>query len=798
MRTPRAGRGRPRAGGSSGVGAWFVGVLVAGVIGFVHAREMGGRFVRPEPLDPAQWNIVSPGRDESVTDPGLGRGTHVVDGSLVLRAHAFHRADMLVPRAATASNDPVAGAAPLTVARAEIALARWSGPVRVILHGGIGPTFVHLRPDAWGDSRAETWHPRQADGPWVVALRDGGVYLDGAGGGALVASGVAPGALELTAPGEEARIRSIRLVDPTGQDLVVEDFTRTRAGLGVGLVGAGVGALVAGAVGVIVRAGALPTHVRRQRAARARELVRVGLLLLPIVGVLTLPSGVWLAVVERLYLVRTPAWDLAKIALTLSMLPLACAALLATGVLRPTAQRGALRGAASPPSPEADAPDLHAPAAPLTAAAGDLAWGALAVGVAIVGVRRWTLPAAWVALPGALWLLAPWWLARRAGLDARGVLLRDLPALLAVATLGWGGGLFPAVLWRLLVLGASARTLLDAAPRAAADLLALTLLLLLPASELAARATYLDTAWDAAHLTGEVPHQEGWRTTAPFWEGTCGEGAGDPARGGLGVVFAGGSSTGGAYQLRGEPEAFFPARTHARLCAASGTRSDAAPVAIHTTNFGDSGRDTFTISRSIDHLLTRGAARVLVLYVGVNDALTSNLSLSRKQIEAETADRRAAFGGLAELAGRSRVLTGLGLLRRPPPGVGGEVVPGVPLTDAEENLRFIAKAAAAHDVRVVLVPEYVRADMRRQLAAYEALLHRVAQDLDGVESVDLTTALAPHADEDLLVDGNHLSRRGAERVAEVLAPVVAAQLGLAHDVPTSADGAPRSPEGVQP
>mgnify|MGYP003860835501 CR=1 FL=1 len=39
------------------------------------------------------------------------------------------------------------------------------------------------------------------------------------------------------------------------------------------------------------------------------------------------------------------------------------------------------------------------------------------------------------------------------------------------------------------------------------------------------------------------------------------------------------------------------------------------------------------------------------LYVGVNDVLTSNASLSRKEIEAERAARRRSFGGLAQLAG---------------------------------------------------------------------------------------------------------------------------------------------------
>jgi lysophospholipase L1-like esterase len=357
----------------------------------------------------------------------------------------------------------------------------------------------------------------------------------------------------------------------------------------------------------------------------------------------------------------------------------------------------------------------------------------------------------------------------------------------------------------VLGLAASARTLLETAPRAAADQLALAALLLLPACELGSRASYLDTAWDAARLTGDAV----WRRPEPFWEATCG-GAGDAP----GVVFVGGSSTGGAYQLRGEPDAFFPARTHARLCAGAFETVEAAaeprsggtpdrggvaegsptapraPVSVHTTNFGDSGRDTHTISRSIAHLLARGEPRVLVLYVGVNDVLTSHQSLTRKQIEAETAARRGGLGGIVGLSERSRVLTGLGLLRRPPPGVGGPGVPAVPLADAEENVRRVVAAADARGARVVLVPEFVRSDMRRQLAGHADLLRRLAGELEDVTFVDLAEALAPYAEEDLLVDGNHLSREGGERVAEVLAPVVAGLLGATETRPAPLGGAP--------
>jgi hypothetical protein len=125
---------------------------------------------------------------------------------------------------------------------------------------------------------------------------------------------------------------------------------------------------------------------------------------------------------------------------------------------------------------------------------------------------------------------------------------------------------------------------------------------------------------------------------------------------------------------------------------------------------------------------------------------------------------------------RSRLVTGLGLLGKPPQDALGGTVPDVPLQDAEANLRAIAKRTGEADMELVLVTEHVASEAAMQLEDYAAMEQRLAQELPRVRWVDLRAALAGRTDAELLVDRNHLSRAGAEAVADVLTPVIAEAL----------------------
>jgi lysophospholipase L1-like esterase len=668
---------------------------------------------------PETWNLVSPGLDEAVTSPALGRGSHVVDGELVIRQHAFFRADMLSPKA----TEPVAGV--------DVDLGPATGVARLLFRGSeTRPLFIRLTPGhymagggSWGEWPSNLFRIRA----------EGGVGRLVGDGGTVELGPASAGGIELTAEAGEAHFRSITLYAKDGSVILQEDYTGVRPGWPVALAGAVLGAVLG--LSLRIRAEAEPSP--------ARGVVRAVLLSLPTLAVLAAPGGTWLALVERFYLVRTAAWSLADVALGFAAGVPVAAALVSSGVLRvPEAARTPRDGV----------------------------WVVAAFGAALLGSRGLEGGEAAAGVLGGAVLLAPWWLARRAGLSAVRALVVDAPALLTVAALGWVAGAWLALAWRALVVVANARSLLDRAPGPAANLAFLGLLAGPPLVEVAVRGSYLGTAWDAARLSGELAPTVGWRDPTPYWSGRCGDGATVK-----GVVWAGGSSTGGAYQFRNEPTAFFPAQAHLGLCARL-----SPGIVLASSNFGDGGRDSFTISRTIDTLLDRGAATVVVLYLGVNDLLTTNSTLTRKQREAREAERAAAVTTIARLSSRSRLLTGLGFAFRPPQegAAAGLTVPDVPIQDAEDNLRTIATAAEKRGAKVLLLTEYTSADMAGQVAPYEALEARLAGELEGVSHLDVRAALEPYVEEGLLVDRNHLSRQGGRRLAEVLAPEVAKLAGL--------------------
>jgi lysophospholipase L1-like esterase len=669
-------------------------IVLGAVLGAALALRNGAAFVVPDPVDRSRWNVIVPGLDEAVLTPELGRGTQVVGGALVLVPHVFDRADILTPRDGRA-----VGAVSLT-------LAPDSGPVHVHLRHDAQFTDLALTPSAWSDAPGR-WTPHS--GPYDLRITGARLSVDG-----VEVAGVRSPTVEILADAEEVRITSLQLSDETGAAFLTEDPGAAWRGRAPVAAGALLGALVALALAV------------------AGTSVPGAILLLALpVAVTFLPHRAWLALLERLYLVRLPAWDLARIGLAAALLPVLVQALAGT--------RSAV------PESRSDPRAVRI-------------WAAAAL-LAALPASRDLSGTGWLLLPvGIAFLLAPLALLRSAELDPRGLLLRDLPSFAAPAIFGWGPGLLAGLAWRLVLLVAGAGTLLRKAPRAGADALFLCALALIPAAELAARSTWLDTAWDTDRLAGG----DDWQHPSPWWEGRCGE---DPRPA---VLFAGGSSTGGAYQFVGEPEAFFPARTHAQLCAAG--------ESVRTTNYGHGGRDSFTISRSIDFILAEEHPAVVVLYLGVNDLLTEGSTLTRKQRETAEAERGRAFAGLAALAAHSRLLNGVELLLRRATPDSVPRVPDVPLADAEENLRCVAAATDAAGIRLLLLTEYTDATTAARLSGYQAMEARLAAELPGVSWLDVSAALAPFGAEGLLVDRNHLSRQGSERLGEALTPPLQALL----------------------
>lgn len=665
----------------------------------------GASFHTPTPAPPQQWRVISPALDESQDETGLGRGTHVADGALQISRHAFFRSDTLVPARA------------VEVGAAHLRLAADSDAVMVGLGGGDGGAetqFVSLHPEGFWSPGAGGWTP-STSGQYTLAWGGSALLLTADGATQQVGTG-RPGAFELAARDGLVRLEAVTLEDTRGEVIFAADYSAALdpVRLGLGLV---VGLLAGLGLGLVV-GGSGPLGV----------LVASAVLLGPPAAVCFVSPLTWILAVERLYLTATPAWELARWCLALSFVPLVWSVAAATPAL-------SLAGGAR-----------QRPWRTIGLVAGVLA--------ALVASRELSGAGLVVGVLGAGWLLAPLVLLRDQ-VDAW--VPRDLPAMAAVALLGWTGGLLVAVLWRLAVVGASARHLLDTAPRVASDLLFLLLLSLPVGAEALARVGYLDEAWDITRLSMELPSEKGWRSPVPGWSDSCGDGE-------LGLIFAGGSSTGGAYQFASDPTAFFAAQAHQALCAQG--------FGVSSYNYGDGGRDSFTVARTLDRMFEQGQADVVVLYVGVNDLLTRHHQTTRKQREEAREARSTATEGLAGLGRRLRLTTAASLWLKGLPDLASENVSDVPLPDAEENHRTIVELARAQGAQVLLLTEYTDPVHLGELAPYGAMQETLAEELEGVHWVDVRPMLEAHGGEDLLVDRNHLSRQGNALLGAAIAEAV--------------------------
>lgn len=702
----------------------LLGASVCGVAAPFIASHLGN----PVALDAARWTLLVPGRKEGIASSAAVGGSGIVDGQLVLITRSLGRADILVPR-----GEPEVGGL-------DVELGPNSGSLLVNVRRSTGDVVraLELAPGGWRTGPGDVWHSHAGNGPVAVRFGQSGMTVDGVAGGG--AQRVPAGQVELSSGSGAAAIAAIRLTSPDGAVITEEHFSwptpsaavRALCALGGGLLGAACALLVSAGLGGVIEC---------------------AVVLLPPVLVLTTAYPTWQGWTERLYLTAASPSDLRGFVFAVSFTPLLGAAILASRAL-------ATGSLANMPFPTGRR-------------AGAGAFGACAL-VSLVASRH-LHGLEWAGLlPGFAFAAWPVWTARQTGRPL--AMLRDLPALLALALGSWGFGLVPAALWRLTCLLADAPVMVRAGraeARAGTQAFGVTLLAALLGIELAVRASFVGAAWDPALLAGaaldaaDQPHA----AFRPFWSGECPVADPAAARGPAQVIYTfGGSSAGGAYQFRDEPEAFFPARLHALLCA-----QRAPGVSIVSHNFGESGRDSFDAASAVDAIFADQPPALSIVYFGVNDLLTSDHPLSRR----EMAERRAAMGAAATtldgISSSIRVITGLSLLTRTPEVA--HLVVAVPLADAEVNLRHIIASTTALGGQVLLVPEYAAANVAETLLPYFAMEERLAAELPGTRYVDLYAALEPAGGAALLADRNHLTREGCVKVAEVLAPDAASMLG---------------------
>ena len=594
-------------------------------------------------------------------------------------------------------------------ARIGVELSPDSGPLWIQLGPPPGK-FVQLQPGGIGAGvDGQQWTPMADATRFELEVVDGQLWVSG-GGQRILAGAASPGAVELSSVEEWAKIQRLVIADASGQTLFEEDFRTKRVPARVLTAFTAFGALLGLSVAWLLQ----PLSMARLALAAA--------LLIPPGWAVSRQREAWLYAVERLYLDAVAPSALATAVLVAATVPLVLLA-----ILTPLATLGRVN---------------------ITPRVGVGIW--VTTAAAALLYRPPEEPWSW-SLLGLLSLSAvvfagrravgPWWV-----IDAG-------------AWLSWAivpAAAFLLGLVRLVSVASTAGLWVRHGPRSGLGLLAVGILLVPLGAELWARGTVLDAAWRMERLTGERANERGWENPSPGWTGRCGDEQGKLTR----VAVGGGSSVGGAYQFSGEPEAFFTAVAHETLC-------EQLPdgYALRTHNFGDGDRNTFTISRTIDAHLED--ADILVLYVGVNDILTKQNRLTRKQREAAARARLQGTEGLLALISSSRIAVGASLWLRGAEVQSGESVADVPLPDARENHQTIIDAAQARGIRVLLMTEYAQAPQRQLLWEYARMQSEFAAD--DVQIMDVRAVFEGVSDAESLADRNHLSRAGNTRLGQHLA-----------------------------
>ena len=692
----------------------LAGTIAGALLGALVAPWLAQRFSPPVPLARDQWSLLVPNR----VVPGKNgartgsEGTGVVDGSLYIASRSFGRSDVIEPVLST------------PVSRAVIALARGSGPIQVSFPTTdlfLGAT-VGISESGWWRRGSLDVHPLSLHGKTEIEARAGVMLVDGVPAGAATA-----GDVEFLGSAPAAKIASLAFYDADGGLIREHEFAKQPVSATARAIAAAFGSIVAIGVSLVVRGAGSP----------AAAVTWAVIASVPMLASIIPSYSTWADLQEHLCLTQSFPSELRLWAIATALGFFLLVSVTVSGLLslKETVRR-----------------DL-----PLAAAA------SIILGISVAASLDLSWPGVLWSLPGLCFLALPIITAKRSGQPLLLVMIRDAPALSAIAVLGWSGGIGIAWCWRLATLLSDVSVLLARNPRAGTDAF-LTLVIAFPLiAETSVRNTYLATAWSQETLRGaSVGRKDGKVSTfAPYWQSGC-----RPGQPASSLYYFGGSSTGGAFQFSGHPEWTWPAQVEQRLCA-----DPTVAGAIKSHNYGEGGRDSFDAATAAASLFDKELPSVVVYYGGVNDILTETSSLTRKQVATLAGDRPGAVGIVGRVSAASRLFSGFGLVFRPKSG-SNAAVSAVPVADAEENLRTLAAATAATGGHLVLVPEYTAFELDGNMTPYWEMEARIAAELPAVTFVNLYEIIPSNQRESLLADRNHLTQAGSERVADVIAPVI--------------------------
>ena len=310
--------------------------------------------------------------------------------------------------------------------------------------------------------------------------------------------------------------------------------------------------------------------------------------------------------------------------------------------------------------------------------------------------------------------------------------------------------LFILLVFRWTVLLSNTKPLFMAQGSRAAEYAFLLFLCIPLQLEYTIRSSYLNRVWSPQTLAQE---KEKERIGLPqTWSGSC-EGRAENKD--IRIVVSGGSSTGGLYQFKEEPTSFFTTHLHNSIC-----QNNTTFRTLTTYNYGVEDYNTQLISDQGAWLKEEHNPDILVLYIGVNDVLSKHHTQSIRE------RRRTSMPSLfRQLLYKSKLSTGLSLLVKPNTRASSELVPEVPVEDAQNNIKQLISDLSP--ASILVVPEMASSPLQPQLEEYDAMLQKLAQTYPNVHYVQpLNDRL--HSDI-YLADRNHLTREGNQWLGQQIA-----------------------------
>jgi lysophospholipase L1-like esterase len=668
-------------------------MLIGWLIGALLLSQYGGIFATPQNVS-SNWRVISPMLEELSGEPQIGLGIHVADGALRITKHLLYPSDTLVVN----HNQQVKNI--------DIKLSPQSGTLVMSL-GNTSKHFIFIEPTLL--------HPNSPSDNGI-ALQNNEVhlkYMDGSlflvqDGWKTPITTTKPQTIEFMTTSNSAAIEYISMQDDNDKIIFQEDY-RQQGKLGHPIE---LGGFLGLFLGLVLSFGNKNPLI---------SLLQSIVVLTPIWGLFQIPRDMWMYFCERLYLSQSTGWDLAQYSCGTLYILLLLFHIPSTKIFSLTSRRDPIEQTQI------------------------AQWVWIVLALCSVGYQYQEDPSLFI-LYILIFFLLPLRFASKAKIRSTKWYLMDIPTLVFPLIITPEIGILLGIFWRMVILLSNLSSFRKWNSTVLADTFFICLLLVPIQTELFLRSTYVDNVWSPEGLKVQYRSADNATSLPLTWKGICGN---PPTTEEYTVVITGGSSTGGAYQFKDEPHAFFSTRIHKELC---GTTQPSTKLSVY--NYGSADLNTHLITKRFSNI-TQSKPDILILYIGVNDVLTQRYPKTARQRDG-TSNTSSAIPFLFS----SRLLTGLSIPLQPQSNTDNQVlVSEVPPKDALKNLAELRKTLP-ESTHLIVIPEIIVSHLRKELQKYDDMLKDFASQHPSNTHYFIPTSKTQQEQDLLLADRNHLSREG--------------------------------------